>query len=265
VVVAIVNNKGGTGKTTTAVHLAAGLARAGRRVLLLDLDAQASASFALGVGWDRLSPSTADVLFGGLSLSEAARATAVPGLRLVPAEMDLASADLMLADAPDRERRLADALGRRDEGASSRDLVLLDCPPALSLLTVNALVAADRFIVPVTPEYLALEGLVNLMTAVDRIRSGLGDVAALLGILFTLVPPGGRAARDVAALVRERFGDRVFETEIRRDVRLAEAPAFGRTIFEHAPNCRGAEGYAALVRETIRRLEGTGTGSAPRR
>lgn len=257
-VVAIVNNKGGTGKTTTAVNLAAGLARnAGRRVLLVDLDAQASASFALGVGWDRRSPSAVDLLFGDFSPAEAARPTAVPGLSLISAEMDLASADLMLADAPDRERRLADALARdAANGPPPYDLVVLDCPPALSLVSVNALVAADRFIVPVTPEYLALEGLVNLMAAVDRIRSGLGAAAELLGILFTLVPPGGRAAAEVMALVRERYGDRVFQAEIRRDVRLAEAPAFSQTIFDHAPACRGAEGYAALVREVVRRLEG---------
>jgi len=256
VVVAIVNNKGGTGKTTTAVNLAAGLAARGRRVTLIDLDAQASASFALGAGLPAGGPTMVDVLFGDRSLAEAALPTAVPGLTLAPAEMELASADLMLADAPRRERRLADALARSDGDTSfAPDLILLDCPPALSLLAVNALVAADGFIVPVTPEYLALEGLVNLMTAVDRIRIGLGASAALLGILFTLVPPGGKAAKAVMALVRERFGDRVFETEIRRDVRLAEAPAYSQTIFEHAPGCRGAAGYQALAEEVALRLD----------
>jgi chromosome partitioning protein len=257
VVVAIVNNKGGTGKTTTAVHLAAGLARGGRRVLLMDLDAQASASFALGAGGDPAALSMVDVLFGNRPAAEAARPTSVPRLSLVPAEMELASADLMLADAPDRERRLAGVLDRfRAEAAPPVDLALLDCPPAMSLMTVNALVAADRFLVPVTPEYLALEGLVNLMAAVDRVRRGLGARAALLGILFTLAPPGGRAAREVTALVRERFGAQVFDAEIRRDVRLAEAPAHSRTVFDHAPECRGAQGYAALVREAAARLFG---------
>lgn len=256
-VVAIVNNKGGTGKTTTAVNLAAGLAARGRRVLLVDLDAQASASFALGAGPSRPGSTVVDLLFGDCSLADAARPTAVPGLTLVPAEMELASADLMLADAPDRDRRLAGALAGGN-AASDFDLVLLDCPPALSLLAVNALVAADGVIVPVTPEYLALEGLVNLMTAVERVRTGLGAPAPLLGILFTLVPPGGKAAKAVMELVRERFGDRVFQTEIRRDVRLTEAPAYSQTIFEHAPGCRGAAGYEALTEEVLQRLDGLG-------
>lgn len=257
-VVAILNNKGGTGKTTTAVHLAAGMARAGRRVLLVDLDAQASASFALGAGGDPAALTVVDVLFGNYPVAEADRPTAVDGLSLIPAEMELASADLMLADAPDRDRRLAGVLDRfQAQAAPPVDLVLLDCPPAMSLLTVNALMAADRFLVPVTPEYLALEGLVNLMAAVDRVRRGLGARATLLGILFTLVPPGGRAAREVIALVRERFADQVFGAEIRRDVRLAEAPAYNRTVFAHAPECRGAQGYAALVQEVVARLFAT--------
>ncbi len=255
-VVAIVNNKGGTGKTTTAVNLAACMAAQGRRVLLVDLDAQASASFALGAGDPAGGPTLVDVLFGGRSIQEAARSTPVPGLTLIPAEMELASADLMLADAPDRERRLAAALAPcRPDGAFPHDLLLLDCPPALSLPAVNALVAADGLIVPVTPEYLALEGLVNLMTAVDRVRRGLGASAPLLGILFTLTPPGGKAAKAVINLVRERFGDQVFETEIRRDVRVAEAPAYNQTIFEYAPDCRGAAGYRDLTEELAERLE----------
>ena len=183
ITLALVNNKGGVGKTASAVSLAAGLAAEGRRVLLADLDAQGSASLSLGLVRADLQPGTAEVILDGRQVRDAIRPSSVAGLDILPGSMKLASADLSLADVKGREAVLKAAL---TPIRADYDFIVLDCPPSLGLLTVNALTAADFFLIPVTPDYLALEGLVNLLEAVERIRAGIGKAAELLGVLLTL-------------------------------------------------------------------------------
>lgn len=253
-IIAIINNKGGTGKTTTCIHLAAALGARKKRVLVADLDPQASASMALGLEWRALSPSWVDVLFDDLPPADAVRRGVLPGVDLLPAEMELASFDLAMADAEDRERRIRDRMAPL---SSEYDLILCDCPPAMSLLSVNALTAADGFIVPVTPEYLALEGLVSLMDAVDRMRAGIGLGAEFIGIVFTMAGRSLKSGRDIMALVREHYGPLVFDTEIPRNIKLVEAPAFGESVFDTAPKSAGANAYRALAEEFSARLNPT--------
>ncbi|HXQ24734.1 MAG TPA: ParA family protein [Candidatus Acidoferrales bacterium] len=249
-IIALVNNKGGVGKTTTAVNLAGGLASKARRVLLIDLDSQGSASLSLGVARDALSPSSAAPLFDSVPIRSAIRQTAVAGLDLLTGSMELANADLVLADMPGRESRLKTALAPI---RSDYAFIIMDCPPSLSLLPINALVAADGFIVPVVPHYLALEGLVNLMNAVDRVREGIGTVATLLGLVLTLVDYRTRVASEIAAMIREHYKGHVFRTEVRVNVRLTEAPSFGKTIFDYAAASTGAEAYRHLAAEVLQR------------
>jgi chromosome partitioning protein len=250
VIVSVINNKGGTAKTTTCVSLAGAMAAAGCRTLLVDLDAQASASLSLGVSSDDLSPSIADILFTGRPVAETIRSTGVAGLDLVTANMDLANADLLLSDRKGRERQLAHVLRPLK---AEYDVILIDCPPALSLLPVNALVAADGCIVCVSPDYLAFEGFMAFTRAVARIRRGIGADVTLLGIALTMVIPGLKVTRQLTESLRQRYGQLVFETEIRRDVKLAEAPGSGKTIFEYAPTSNGAVAYRALCAEVLTR------------
>ncbi len=249
-IIAVINNKGGTGKTTTSVNLSAALANAGCRVLLVDLDAQASASLSLGVEWEALSPSAADILLDDRPIQKTIRPTDIAGLDLITAEMQLAHTDLILAGVPGREMRLSTQL---ETVRPHYDFILCDCPPSLSMLPVNALVAADAFMVPVTPEYLALEGLVSLMNALDQMKAGMGISPKLLGIVFTLSNAQLTSSRKVIELVREHFGASVFETLIRRDVKLSEAPSYGQHIFDFAPQSHGARAYAGLADEILKR------------
>jgi chromosome partitioning protein len=249
-VLALVNNKGGVAKTTCAVNLAAALAKPTRRVLLADLDSQGSASFSLGIPRGALRPSMADVLLDGTPIRGAIRQTTVAGLDLLTGSMDLANADLILADVKGRESRLKDALTPL---RSEYPFILLDCPPSLSLLPINALVAADAFIVPITPHYLALEGLVNLMEAVERLRQGMGITATLLGLVLTLVDYRTRAATEIVGMLREQYKAQVFKTEIRVNVRLTEAPSFGQTVLDYAASSTGANAYRSLAAEVLQR------------
>jgi len=256
-ILAIVNNKGGVGKTTTAVNLAAGLARPNRRgrVLLVDLDSQGSASLALGMARAALVPSAAEVLLDGLPVRAAIRPTEIAGLDLLTGAMALANADVVLGEVAGREHRLREAL------APVRDayrFILLDCPPSLSLLPINALVASDAFLVPVTPQYLAVEGLVNLMDAVARLQAGMDTHAPLLGLLLTLVDYRARATRELVEMIRGQYGKLVLQTEIRVNVRLSEAPSFGQPIFAYAATSAGAEAYRRLVPEVLARCRQVG-------
>jgi chromosome partitioning protein len=249
-IIAIVNNKGGVAKTTCAVNLSAALAKPPQRTLLVDLDSQGSASFSLGITRANLRPSTADVLLNGLPMHQAIRKTAVEGLDVVTGSMELANADIGLADTGGRENRLKEALRPIRENYR---FIVLDCPPSLSLLPINALIAADAFIVPITPHYLALEGLVNLFDAIERMRQSFGKVASLLGLVLTIVDYRTRAAGEVVEMIRSQYKTKVFRTEIRVNVRLTEAPSFGQTVLDYATASTGAAAYRNLAAEVLQR------------
>jgi chromosome partitioning protein len=248
-VYAVANQKGGVGKTTTAVNLAACVAGAGSQTLLVDLDPQCNATVALGAGRD-LHPSSYDCLTGDVSVAAAARPAGPDNLWLVPANRDLAGAAVELPRLPGSETRLRDRLGPvRDRFA----FTLLDCPPSLGPVSVNALVAADRVIVPVQAEYLALEGLVQFMETLALIRRELNPSLDVSGLLITMHDERTRLARDVERELREHFPQMVFETVIPRSVRLAEAPSYGLPVIEHAPSSRGSDAYRALAKELAAR------------
>lgn len=251
-IIAVVNNKGGVGKTTSAVNLAAGITAGKRRGLLVDLDAQGSASLSLGLSRADLTPGTAEVILDGLLIREALRPSSVAGLDILPGSMALASADLSLSVITGREVVLKNAL---KPILADYDFAVLDCPPSLGLLTVNALTAADFFIIPLTPDYLALEGLVNFMAAVEKIRAGIGgNVAAPLGILLTLADYRLNVTEEIGKMIRGYYGRQVFKTEIKGNVRLKEAPSFGKSIFDYDKGSAGAEAYRELTKEVLQRI-----------
>lgn len=247
-VIAIVNNKGGVGKTTVALHLAAALARPERRVLLIDLDSQASVSLWLGVDRARLLPSAASCLVDGFPLDHAIRETAIPGLALLTGSVELASADVALCDVPGREARLERLLA---PARRTYHFIIIDCAPSLSLVCVNALVAADTFIVPVTPHFLAIEGGVSLLGAVDKVRARLGRKPKLLGLLLSMMTPQSGAARD---RIPAAYRDRLFRTQIPLASALERASAAGRTIFDEAPRSKAAEAFRHLADEVLERI-----------
>jgi chromosome partitioning protein len=254
--VPIINNKGGVGKTTTAVNVAAGLARRGRNVLLVDLDSQGSASVSLGVDQDDLSPSTADVLFGNRSIQNTIRPTALDNVDLLTGSLDLANADVRLKQQERGQYRLVDVLSEVEDQYQS---ILIDCAPSTSILSVNALVAADAFIIPVTPSYLALEGVVSLGEVVRRVRQGIGEAAPILGIALTMVDRTGDDVDDAIDQLRNHYGGKVFDTEIRIDPSLEKAPSRNVDIFRYAPESQGAKDYNRLIDEIEERLQRYGS------
>ena len=248
-VYAIANQKGGVGKTTTAVNIAACAAAGDSQVLLCDLDSQCNATVALGMGRD-LHPSSSDCLTGERSVAEAARPAGPDNLWIVPANRDLAGAAVELPRIEGSERRLRDMLGPIRERFA---LTLLDCPPSLGPVTVNALVAADRVVVPVQAEYLALEGLVQFLDTLDLVRRELNPGLVLTGVVITMHDDRTRLAQDVERELRDHLSQLVFRTVIPRSVRLAEAPSFGVPLIEHAPASRGSAAYRELAVELAER------------
>lgn len=250
-ILAIINNKGGVGKTTTAVNLIHGLATKGERALLVDLDSQASASLALGIGRKELVPSMSEVLFGEIDAKQAIRSTHLGSVDVIPGSMSLASADLALVNEQGREQRLGTVLKSIKEDYS---WTVVDTPPSLSLLSINALVACDSFLVPIEPHYLALEGLANFLEALDRIREGIGFAGQMLGIVATKVDRRTKVASEVIAMLHDHFENLLFGTEVPINIKLAESPSFGQTIFEYDARSKGASAYAALVEELRTRV-----------
>lgn len=245
-IIAVANQKGGVGKTTTSINLAASMAELGRRVLLVDMDPQGNATMGSGVDKAQVELSCYDVLLEGC---DAARAVLSPdGLKhdVLPSNMDLAGAEVHLLDVEDRESRLKNAIRRL---AAEYDYVFIDCPPSMNMLTINALVAADSVLVPMQCEYFALEGLSSLMDTLKKVRESVNKQLSLEGLLRTMFDGRSRLTRDVSEQLMTHFADRVFETVVPRNIRLAEAPSFGLPAILYDKNSRGAVAYMDLARE----------------
>lgn len=251
-IIAVVNQKGGVGKTTTSVNLAAGLALEGKNVLLLDCDPQANTSGGLGIRRERDGDpqrlSTYDLLMGAASLDQATLTTDIGGLSLVPGSKHLIGANVELVDQPQREFRMQDALRSAHD---KYDYVLIDCPPALDLLTLNALVAADGLLVPVQAEYYALEGISELISTLDRVSQAFNPALGLEGVVLTMYDDRTNLSQQVTANLKEFFGEKLLKTTIPRNVRLAEAPSHGLPVALYDPKSRGAEAYLELTREIL--------------
>ena len=251
-VVAVANQKGGVGKTTTTVSLAAALAQGGARVLLVDLDPQGNASTGLDVRITPDEPSTYDAIVEGLPIAQAVRSTAVDGLTVLPSSLELAGAEVELVQAMARERALARAL---EPARADHDIVLIDCPPSLGLLTINAFVAADQLLVPIQCEYYALEGLTQLMRTVGLVEENLNPGLSIGNVVLTMFDGRTKLSQQVVDEVREFFGPRAFATIIPRTVRLSEAPSYAQPITVFDPESRGAEAYLGLAAEFAERLD----------
>jgi chromosome partitioning protein len=250
--IAVANQKGGVGKTTTAINVATALAATGWRVLLIDLDPQGNASTGLGIGQAQRDRSSYDLLTGDSSVDEAVVPTRVPRLDLVPAIVDLSGAEIELVDIAERTHRLDKALAAAPLGRW--DVCLIDCPPSLGLLTINALVAAQSILVPLQAEFFALEGLSQLLQTIERIRARFNPELSILGVALTMYDRRNNLSSQVADDVRACLGKVVFETMIPRNVRLSEAPSHGIPALIYDHRCSGSEAYIGLARELIARL-----------
>jgi len=247
-IIAVLNQKGGVGKTTSTINIAAALSKEGKTVLVVDLDPQANATSGLGLNREQIQNSTYEVMVSGSPASDAIISTKIDGLYILPAKTTLAAAEQELVSVMSRESVLKNALN-----GLSFDYILIDCPPSLGLLSINALTVAESVLIPVQTEFYALEGLGLLMQTIQRVQQGLNPSLKLLGVVMTMVDARNSLSAQVIAEVKKHFGDYVFQTFIPRNVRLAEAPSFGKTIFEHDKWSKGARAYKALTKEVMSR------------
>ncbi|MEM7424696.1 MAG: ParA family protein [Pseudomonadota bacterium] len=255
-ILSLANQKGGVGKTTTAINLGTALAAVGERVLLIDLDPQGNASTGLGVQRSASSGSTYHVLVGEMSLHRIIRESAVPNLDCAPSSLDLLGAELELASLDRRNFRLRDALQQlldRQDPAEAYTYILLDCPPSLNLLTINALAASDAILVPLQCEFFALEGLSQLLKTVERVKLNLNERLDIQGVILTMHDKRNSLSEQVANDVKSVLGSKVYKTVIPRNVRVSEAPSYGKPVLLYDRNCAGSEAYIRLASEMIRR------------
>lgn len=247
-VIAVLNQKGGVGKTTTTINLAAAIAKSGSNVLVIDLDPQANATSGFGIDKTKLKTSIYEVLVSGSKANEAVIDSGITNLSVLPATTALAAAEQELVSVMSRESVLKNAIVNL-----SYDYIFIDCPPSLGLLSINALVAAGSVLIPVQTEFYALEGLGLLMQTIQRVQAGLNSQLRLLGVVMTMVDPRNSLSGQVIAEIKKHFDEHVFNTYIPRNVRLAEAPSFGKTIFEHDKWSKGSRAYKALAKEVTAR------------
>jgi len=252
-IITVANQKGGVGKTTTAINLATALAAIGERVLLIDLDPQGNASTGLGIDRRERSVSSYDVLTGHSSIEQAAMQTAVPGLSIVPSTLDLLGIEMEIANAPDRVLKLRNALRAHAQQSGAFTYVLIDCPPSLNLLTLNSMAAADSVLVPLQCEFFALEGLSQLLATVDQMRGSVNPALSIQGIVLTMYDGRNNLANQVVEDVRAHMGEKVYETVIPRNVRVSEAPSYGKPAILYDLKCSGSQAYLQLASEVIRR------------
>jgi chromosome partitioning protein len=252
-IITVANQKGGVGKTTTAINLATALAAIGERVLIIDLDPQGNASTGLGIDRRNRAVSSYDVIIGRAEVADAAVATAVPGLSIVPSTLDLLGVEMEIAAAADRALKLKGALARNAGEAGGFSYVLIDCPPSLNLLTLNSMAAAHSVLVPLQCEFFALEGLSQLLETVDQVRRTVNSRLTIQGIVMTMYDRRNNLANQVVEDVRAHMGDTVYETIIPRNVRVSEAPSFGKPAILYDLKCSGSQAYLQLASEVIRR------------